>query len=551
MNKLDTKNYISYEEYKSARMQKVFFSKEDREKRDSIIRQYKDQIEEIKAYFKQLDKEEKDLVEKETIKIKESFKNSDEFSKNFFKANNELSYIIKYQEAFKLIKITPYNFVTKEKLQEAQEVVKNFENEKLEYEKLSIEKFKELNNEKDHANKQVLIKEYNKIDDINDTYQVHINTLKELKALRKEQLKIIKKYAYLVEKEYLEDVYKIKYSFYKEKEKLTTKYPDKAFKNLKHRFELKSNTKEEDGRDILLEVKNASVHFKVGSYKVKACNNLSFKIYKGETFGLVGESGSGKTTISRAIIGINKLTKGAIFFNGNNISSKQSKKALKENKKNIQMIFQDPTASLNERANVDYIVSEGLYNFNMFKTKKERLKKVTNMIKEVGLLPEHLTRYPHEFSGGQRQRIGIARALVIEPQLVLADEPISALDVSIRAQVLNLLQKLQRERNLTYLFIAHDLSIIKYISDRIGVMHRGYMVELGTADDIYQRPIHPYTRSLLTAIPQPDPITKNERVKTPFKEFIDYENCKWIEVKPNHFVLGTDELIKKWLKDEK
>lgn len=551
MNKLDTTNYISYSEYKSYKMQKVFFSKDDKEKRDNVIRQYKKQIEEIQKYFKELDQEEKELILVEEKRIKQEYEKSKDFSKNFFNAKNELSYIIKYQEHFKLINVTPYNFVTVEKLKEANEVVKNFENEQKEVKELSEKKYKDIKLEKDNIKKQSLIREFNSVDDINDLYQIHINTLKELKALRKKQLKDIKNFSKILRNEYLEEIYNIKYRYYKVKEEIISKYPDKTFKNREHRYELKSSKVDETGKEVLLEVKNASVHFKVGSYTVKACNNLSFKVYKGETFGLVGESGSGKTTISRAIIGINKLTKGAIFFNGQNISTTQTKQQEKNNKKNIQMIFQDPAASLNERANVDYIISEGLYNFKMFKTKKERLKKVTNMIKEVGLLPEHLTRYPHEFSGGQRQRIGIARALVIEPQLVLADEPISALDVSIRAQVLNLLQKLQKERNLTYLFIAHDLSIIKYISDRIGVMHRGYMVELGSSDDIYQRPIHPYTRSLLTAIPQPDPITKNERVKTPFKEIIDYENCEWIEVRPNHFVLGTKELIKKWLKDEK
>lgn len=231
---------------------------------------------------------------------------------------------------------------------------------------------------------------------------------------------------------------------------------------------------EANGKEILLEVVDCDIHFKVGKRIVKACNNLNFKIYRGETFGLVGESGSGKTTISRAIIGINHLKRGAIYFKGENIARKLSKEKRMETKHSIQMIFQDPAASLNERANVDYIISEGLYNFKLFDSTQERLDKVHKILNEVSLLPEHLSRYPHEFSGGQRQRIGIARALVIEPELVLADEPISALDVSIRAQILNLLKKLQKERKLTYLFIAHDLSIIRYISDRIAVMHKGY-----------------------------------------------------------------------------
>ena len=303
-------------------------------------------------------------------------------------------------------------------------------------------------------------------------------------------------------------------------------------------------TSDAEGRRVLLSVVDADIHFKVGhGMVVKAVNNATFDIYEGETFGLVGESGSGKTTISRAILGINKLTKGAIYYGGKLISSKMSKAETLKTKKNIQMIFQDPAASLNERANIDYIISEGPINFKMFKTSEERLAKVTSLLNSVGLLPEHLSRYPHEFSGGQRQRIGIARALAIEPSLVLADEPISALDVSIRAQVLNLLKKLQKEKGLTYLFIAHDLSIIRYISDRIAVMHNGFIVELGVAEEIYTHPLHPYTRSLLTAIPQPDPRTKDKRKKVPYNQGdIVYEKCVWKEMKPGHFVLVNDKL---------
>ena len=304
-------------------------------------------------------------------------------------------------------------------------------------------------------------------------------------------------------------------------------------------------TKDNNGRETLLSCVDCDVHFKVGRSIVRAVNNATFDIYVGEVFGLVGESGSGKTTISRAILGINKLTKGAIYFKGKLISNKLKKEESLKTKKNIQMIFQDPAASLNERANVDYIISEGLYNFHMFKSKEERLNKVVSMLDAVGLLPEHLSRYPHEFSGGQRQRIGIARALVIEPQLVLADEPISALDVSIRAQVLNLLKKLQNDQGLTYLFIAHDLSIIRYISDRIAVMHQGYIVELGPANEIYSHPLHPYTRSLLTAIPQPDPKTKDQRKKVPYQQGdLVYGECHWKEFRKDHFVLVNDKLEK-------
>ncbi len=305
------------------------------------------------------------------------------------------------------------------------------------------------------------------------------------------------------------------------------------------------------GKETLLSVVSANIVFGSGKKAVKASANLNFDIYKGETFGLVGESGSGKTTISRAILDINKLNSGAIYFKGKLISTDLKKEERKNVKKNIQMIFQDPAASLNERANIDYIVSEGLYNFHLFKSKEERLEKVTEIMEAVGLLPEHLSRYPHEFSGGQRQRIGIARALVIEPSLVLADEPISALDVSIRAQVLNLLKKMQKEKNLTYLFIAHDLSIIRYISDRIAVMHQGHIVELGKAEEIYSHPIHPYTRALLTAIPQPDPKTKDERKKLVYdKADLDYEKCSWIEVKEGHYILATKKLAEDWSQDK-
>ena len=311
-------------------------------------------------------------------------------------------------------------------------------------------------------------------------------------------------------------------------------------------------TFDRDGKEVILSSVDSDVWFKVSRAVVKAANDMNFDIYRGETFGLVGESGSGKTTISRAILGINKLHKGAIYWKGKLISSGLSRKEAKATKKSIQMIFQDPAASLNERANIDYIVSEGLYNFHLFKNNEERILKVTKMLRSVGLLPEHLSRYPHEFSGGQRQRIGIARALIIEPEFVLADEPISALDVSIRAQVLNLLKKLQNEQSLTYLFIAHDLSIIRYISDRIAVMHNGYIVELGLAEEIYSNPLHPYTKSLLTAIPQPDPRSKNKRVKIKYEQGdIRYDKCHWEDFGNSHFVLVNDELRNSILKSKK
>ncbi|MBQ3906535.1 MAG: ABC transporter ATP-binding protein, partial [Lachnospiraceae bacterium] len=233
-----------------------------------------------------------------------------------------------------------------------------------------------------------------------------------------------------------------------------------------------------NGKEILLSLKNVDITFGKGDNAVRAVKNASFDIYKGETFSLVGESGSGKTTIGRAVIRVNPCAAGEIQYKGVKISGKIPRSLDREVIRNIQMVFQDPAASLNERATVDYIISEGLYNFHLFENEADRVKKVENMIEEVGLLPEHLTRYPHEFSGGQRQRIGLARAMVMEPELVVADEPISALDVSIRAQVLNLLKKFQKEKNLTYLFIAHDLSIVRFISDRIGVIYKGDIVEV-------------------------------------------------------------------------
>ena len=255
----------------------------------------------------------------------------------------------------------------------------------------------------------------------------------------------------------------------------------------------------------LVEIKDLEISFGEGSKKFVAVKNANFFINKGETFSLVGESGSGKTTIGRAIIGLNDTSNGDIIFDGQKINGKKSREQAAELIRRIQMIFQDPAASLNERATVDYIISEGLYNHRLFKDEEERKEKVKNIIREVGLLAEHLTRYPHEFSGGQRQRIGIARALVMQPDFVIADEPISALDVSVRAQVLNLLKKFQKELGLTYLFIAHDLSIVNHISSRIGVMYLGHLVELADSDTITFHSLHPYTKSLISAVPIADP----------------------------------------------
>lgn len=263
--------------------------------------------------------------------------------------------------------------------------------------------------------------------------------------------------------------------------------------------------KDENGREILLKVKDLAVTFYNGKKEFKAVHDVNFNVYKGETFSLVGESGSGKTTIGRAIIRINPTSNGDVYFMGKKINGKISKEDQRWVIRNMQMVFQDPAASLNERATIDYIVSEGLQNFHLYKDEEDRKQKVLNALESVGLLAEHATRYPHEFSGGQRQRIGIARALAVNPKFIVCDEPISALDASIQAQVINLLKHIQKEMGISYIFIAHDLGMVKHISDRIGVMYLGHIVECGPSDVVYHTPLHPYTQALLSAIPIPDP----------------------------------------------
>ena len=306
---------------------------------------------------------------------------------------------------------------------------------------------------------------------------------------------------------------------------------------------------DENGREVLLSLKNVDITFGKGDNAVRAVKNASFDIYKGETFSLVGESGSGKTTIGRAVIRVNPCAAGEIQYKGVRISGKTSRQLDREVIRNIQMVFQDPAASLNERATVDYIVSEGLYNFKLFENEADRVAKVEKIINDVGLLPEHLTRYPHEFSGGQRQRIGIARAMVMEPELVIADEPISALDVSIRAQVLNLMKKFQKERDITYLFIAHDLSVVRFISDRIGVIYKGDIVEIADAEELFDYPLHPYTRSLISAIPIPDPkLEKNKVLFTYDPSVHDYSEDK-PSLQPighGHYVFGNAKEIEEY-----
>lgn len=303
-------------------------------------------------------------------------------------------------------------------------------------------------------------------------------------------------------------------------------------------------------KKVLLSIQNLDVVFNKGKKNAfKAVDNVSFDIYKGETLSLVGESGSGKTTIGRAIIRINPCSAGSIYYDGKKISGKLSKAEDKEVIRKIQMIFQDPAASLNERATIEYIISEGLINFHLYKDEKERMAKVEKITEEVGLLPEHLTRYPHEFSGGQRQRVGLARSVVMEPEFIIADEPISALDVSIRAQVLNLLKKFQQERGLTYLFIAHDLSIVRFISDRIVVIYKGRIMEIAETEELFHYPLHPYTKSLMSAIPVPDPIIEKRKKLFVYDPAMhDYENEKpeLVDIGNGHFVFGSQSEIEKY-----
>lgn len=295
--------------------------------------------------------------------------------------------------------------------------------------------------------------------------------------------------------------------------------------------------------EVLLSIKNLKQYFNAGKKsEVRAIENISFDIYKGETLGLVGESGCGKSTTGKSIIKLNDITSGEILYEGIDIQKIRKRKDLLKFNKKIQMIFQDPYASLNPRLKVMDIVAEGIDIHHLATDKRDRKKRVYDLLETVGLSKEHANRYPHEFSGGQRQRIGIARALAVEPEFIIADEPISALDVSIQAQVVNLLLKLQRERGITFLFIAHDLSMVKYISDRIAVMHFGKIVEIGPAEEIYQNPLHDYTKSLLSAIPQPDP--ESERSRKRFS-YIDDEANNHLrqlhEIRPNHFVFSTEE----------
>lgn len=300
----------------------------------------------------------------------------------------------------------------------------------------------------------------------------------------------------------------------------------------------------------ILTVNGLKQYFRVSStYTVKAVDNVSFRIYPGETYGLVGESGSGKSTIGRSVIRLYDPTDGEIHFNGMDISKKISRSDSNAMRTQMQMIFQDPMASLNPRKKVEDIIGEGLDIHHMYKTKAERKQKIDAVLAKVGLAPEHAGRYPHQFSGGQRQRVGIARALIMNPKLIIADECISALDVSIQAQVVNLMKDIQEETGTAYLFIAHDLSMVKYISDRIGVLHLGHLLETGTTEEIFENPIHPYTRSLLSAIPSPNPIVEKQRVAESYDyrtSGLDYSKGTDHLVSGTHYVKCTDEEFKRF-----
>lgn len=307
-------------------------------------------------------------------------------------------------------------------------------------------------------------------------------------------------------------------------------------------------------KEPLLVVENLKQHFKVNrKFTVKAVDGISFKIYPGETYGLVGESGSGKSTTGRSIIRLYKPTSGSIVFNGKDISGKMDKETLSDLRTNMQMIFQDPMACLNPRRKVLDIIAEGLDIHHAYQTTEERNEKVYQILELVGLSREHASRYPHQFSGGQRQRIGIARALIMNPSLIIADEAISALDVSIQAQVVNLMKKIQKQTNIAYLFIAHDLSMVKYISNRIGVLHLGHLVETGTSEEIFNHPLHPYTKSLLSAIPHPNPDVEKNRVSLTYnyeESGLNYEAGKQHKITDTHYVLATDEELKDFLKHQ-
>ena len=305
-------------------------------------------------------------------------------------------------------------------------------------------------------------------------------------------------------------------------------------------------------RKVLLEISDLRVHFDIKDGKqwfwqpkksLKAVDGVSLRLYEGETLGVVGESGCGKSTLARAIIGLVNAKGGRVTWLGRDLLG-QDDKAWRDARTDIQMIFQDPYASLNPRMKVNDIIAEGIDINKLANDEAQRTAKVNELLQVVGLDPSHGTRYPHEFSGGQRQRIGIARALAVDPRFIICDEPISALDVSIQAQVVNLLQDLQKNVGLTYLFIAHDLSMVKHISDRIGVMHSGKLLEMGSSEDVYSFGVHPYTESLLSAIPLPDPEYERNRKRIIYQApAADNKERKLREITPEHYVYCSEDEV--------
>jgi oligopeptide transport system ATP-binding protein len=304
-----------------------------------------------------------------------------------------------------------------------------------------------------------------------------------------------------------------------------------------------------DSDEVLLSVTDLKQYFQIKRSVVKAVDGVSFSIRRGEIYGLVGESSSGKTTTGRSVIRLYKPTAGKIIFNGADISGAMPKDREQALRTKMGIIFQDPMSSLNPRMKVMDIIAAGLDYHKMYAGRRDRERKVYEMLERVGLSSEHANRYPHQFSGGQRQRIGIARALIMRPELIIADEPISALDVSIQAQVVNLLKDIRDEYGTAFLFIAHDLSMVRYVSDNIGVMHRGHMVESGKTNEVFYAPCHPYTKSLLSAIPYPNPILEKKRTNKDYDyktSGIDYTKGVQRDITLTHKLLATENEFRTW-----
>ena len=301
-------------------------------------------------------------------------------------------------------------------------------------------------------------------------------------------------------------------------------------------------------RKVLLSVDDLCMYFDAKGKRVKASEHISFKIFEGETYGLVGESGSGKSTIGKCIIGLNKATSGSITFKGEELTGIKNRKEYNRKQKGIQMIFQDPMSSLNPKKQVGEIVREALVINKIGNSREEQEKIVAEIFNKVGIPVEYMNRYPKDFSGGQRQRIGIARALVVNPQLIIADECIAALDASVQAQIVNMLHHIKKDTGTSFLFISHDLNMVRFLSDRIGVLHLGYLLETGTSDEIFRNPIHPYTKSLLAAIPRMNPVIQPDKIKVYdySSSGIDYGLGHWHEIDGTHKVWCTDLEFKEW-----